>query len=125
MDCRLLFPTIYLSAADLKERDVDLTIADLQVEEMKVKDGDDERKPILYFVETRAKGKGKKEKRLVLNKTNAMIIAKIHGFETNEWIGKRITLYPTEVFAFGETKTCIRIRPKAPKEKEVEADGQG
>jgi len=30
--------------------------------------------------------------------------------ETEDWIGKEVTLYPTECYAFGEIKPCIRIR---------------
>lgn len=121
MDVRLLFPTLYLAAADLNGNDVPLTIAALEVEELRVKDGDSEHRPVLYFEETKARAKGnpKKEKRLVLNKTNAMTIAKMYGTETDNWVGKRITLYPTEVFAFGETKECIRVRSTAPKPVEA------
>ena len=77
-------------------------------------EGGTEKKPILYFEETKAKAEPGKEKRLVLNKTNAMTIAKMHGHETDDWKGKRITLFPTTVEAFGQTVDCIRVRDTIP-----------
>lgn len=117
MDVRLLYPSLYLGAPDLHGKDAALTIRRLIVEELKTERGS-ERKPILYFEETKAKadkaGTPEKEKRLVLNKTNATTIAKIHGYEVDNWRGKRITLYPTQAQSFGKTVDCIRVRETAP-----------
>lgn len=111
MDYRLLFPSLYLSSADLHGKDVPLTIRRVVVETLKTERGD-EKKPVVYFEETAKKAaeSGTKEKRLVLNKTNARSIASQHGNEIDNWAGKKITLYPTTAQAFGETKDCIRIR---------------
>jgi hypothetical protein len=117
MDVRLLYPSLYLGAPDLYGKDANLTIRRLVVEELKTERGS-ERKPILYFEETKAKaekaGTPEKEKRLVLNKTNAMSIAAIHGNEVDGWKGKCITLYPTKAQAFGKQVDCIRVRDTAP-----------
>lgn len=117
MDVRLLYPSLYLGAADLQGKDANLTIRRLIVEELKTERGS-ERKPVLYFVETAAKaakaGSPDKEKRLVCNKTNALMIASIHGHEIDNWTGKRITLYATKAQSFGKTVDCIRVRPSAP-----------
>ncbi|MEK9724418.1 MAG: hypothetical protein VW405_13180, partial [Rhodospirillaceae bacterium] len=86
MHVKLLFPSLYLGAADLRGKDVPLTIRCLAVEDLRTDRGSEE-KPILYFEETYKKaqksGKPDKEKRLVLNKTNAMAIASVHGTEVN------------------------------------------
>lgn len=125
MNVRLLFPSRYLCAADLHDKDVHLTIAELKVEDLQVKGGDSERKPVLYFEETRAKaekqGNPKKEKRLVLNKTNALQIAALHGTETDEWVGKRITLYATMCQAFGDTVDCIRVKDTVPEPEKAKS----
>lgn len=64
-------------------------------------------KPDLYF-------KGKK-KPLGLNSTNARTITRLLGSpNTEQWIGKAITLYPTTTRAFGEEHECIRIRNRLP-----------
>lgn len=119
MDVRLLYPSLYLGSADLHGKDVPLTIRRVVVEELKTERGPT-KKPIVYFVETKAAaekaGTPEKEKRLVMNKTNAMVIASMHGNELDNWPGKRVTLYPTKAEAFGKSVDCIRIRPTEPKE---------
>lgn len=115
MDVRLLFPSLYLGAVDLHGKDAHLTMRRVVVEVLKTERGD-EKKPILYFEETKKKAdaSGAKEKRMVLNKTNAMSIAALHGNEVDGWPGKRITLYPTKAEAFGKSVDCIRVRETAP-----------
>lgn len=115
MDYRLLFPREYLGAPDLKGKDVTLTIRRIVVEDLETKDGK-EKKGIVYFEETKAAAEkqGIKEKRLVLNKTNAKTIAAIYGNEVDDWTGRRVTLFPTTCQSFGETVDCIRVRPGVP-----------
>lgn len=123
MDVRLLFPSLYLGAPDLRGKDVTLTISRLQVDTLKTDKGD-EKKPVIYFEETAAKarkaGSPDKEKRLVLNKTNMRSIAALYGFEANDWVGKRIVLYATRDRAFGKIVDCIRVREQAPIDAEPE-----
>lgn len=119
MDARLLFPNDYLSAADLQEKDVTLTISRLVQEELRTEKGNED-KWLLYFkeMEERHRANPKRRcKKLVLNKTNAGSIAKVWGNETNDWIGKAVTMYPTTCQAFGKQADCIRIREKKPKTK--------
>ena len=116
MHYKLLFPSQYLGAEDLHGKDATLTMRRVVVEDLRTSDGGTEKKPCVWFVETKEKAEKNKtkEKRLVLNVTNAKAIAKIHGPEVDEWAGKRITLYPTTTMAFGEEKDCIRVRPSVP-----------
>ncbi len=100
-----IFPSKYVKAADLQGRTVTLAIKELRVEEMG-HGTEKERKPVLYF-ERATKG-------LVLNRTNAMIIAGLYGDESDDWLGKRISLYPARVKAFGEMQDCIRVREEIP-----------
>lgn len=101
----------FLYAFDLKGRDVTLTIA--QVTAGKLKNGKKEsKKPLCFFVEPRDK------RPLALNATNCKTIAKLYGNDTDEWKGKRVTLYPTTTEMAGETVECIRVRPRAPGDKE-------
>jgi hypothetical protein len=51
-----------------------------------------------------------KEKRLVLNATNAKLIGAMHGDEMDLWIGKVIKLYPTTTTMNGSVVPCIRVR---------------
>lgn len=99
------FPSKWLKADDCEDGDLVLTIKRVTQEE--VGKDDMEVKPVVYFRET--------EKGLVLNKTNAKTIANLHGPETDEWKGKRIALFATEVSMGGQQTMGLRVRLKAPK----------
>ena len=47
---------------------------------------------------------------MVLNKTNAMKIAELHGNETNDWYDKIIEIYAAEVDFQGRSVDAIRVR---------------
>jgi hypothetical protein len=114
MDVRLLFPTLYLGAPDFRGKPATLTIERVQQEELRTTGGT-ETKLVIYFRECREKAKDpEKQKRLVANKTNAMTIAALHGYEIDNWPGKRVTLYPTTCQAFGDTVDCIRVSTDMP-----------
>lgn len=102
----LLFPNDYLAALEFKGKDVTLTIAGIKVEELRMRGGAKENKPVVTFKETK--------KKLVCNKTNADSIAEMYGREATEWIGKRVTLYPTKTPVGRKMEDCIRVREKVP-----------
>lgn len=82
-----------------------LTIEVVRLES--VGQGDDASdKPVVYFRET--------DKGLVLNKTNATTITGLYGPETDDWIGKKIALFSTEVDFGGKQVLAIRVRMKKP-----------
>jgi len=91
------FPSEFLKAADLQNRQV--TVIMDRVELQKV--GDDI-KPVLYF---QGKDKG-----LALNKTNANTIAAAYGEETDDWIGSEVILFPTMVDYQGRQVPAIRVK---------------
>ena len=117
MHVSLMFPNRYLAAADLRGKDVTLTISALKQEELQCSNGSKESKWIVYFKEMERR-KGDDQKCLVVNKTNATTIAKVYGPETDNWIGKPITLYPTTTRFGRDTVDCIRIRDRAPTRKQ-------
>lgn len=53
---------------------------------------------------------GNKDFTLGLNKTNARVIAKTHGKNSDDWVGKIITLYRTEANNPKTMKTVPAIR---------------
>ncbi len=101
----------YLFAFDLQGRDVTLTIERVTAGELTALGGRKSKKPLAYFRE------GKEKKPLALNSTNCKTIAALYGNDTEQWIGKRITLYPTQTQMAGETVDCIRVRPTLPPDK--------
>ncbi len=98
-----MYPSKWMSAKDLDGQDKVVTIRRIEEETIAQED-----KWVLYF-DLRQSTKG-----LVLNQTNAKAIAKLHGEDSDEWIGKSITLFPTEVQFKQEMVEAIRVRSKAP-----------
>ena len=90
-----------LKAEDLQGKSVKVTIADAEVK-LIGKEDDASNKLVLSFKD--------KEKTLVLNKTNAEVIAAAYGDEEQAWVDREIIMYPT-VTTFGDkTVPCIRVR---------------
>ena len=103
MNINSMFPSKYVAAADLNGMEVPVEIARITPESMP----EGESRPVVYFAGM--------QKGMVLNRTNAKRIEALHGSETNNWIGARIVLYPSETEFKGDTVPCIRVRgDKAP-----------
>lgn len=100
MNINEAFPSKYLKAADLEEGGKHVTITSVVEEEV---GRDREMRPIMYF-------EGE-EKGIVLNKTNATNIAKMYGYETEDWVGKRVLLGTAWVDFQGQSTESIRIYP--------------
>lgn len=54
---------------------------------------------------------------LLLNKTNAAVIARLYGNNPFKWVGKYITLFPSTTDSPQGTVDCIRVRPQVPQSK--------
>ena len=109
------FPSKYMKAdVDVPETsDLIVTISHATTERIgQGKEAED--KVILWFHEA--------EKGLVLNKTNWGLIAKALGSDdTDNWEGKRIALFSTDVQFQSDFVRAIRVRPRAPGGKPVPA----
>jgi hypothetical protein len=101
-----VFPSKYLTAADLDGKSFTLTIRDVTLEEMKTHDNKMVRKPVCWF--------DRAQRGFVLNATNARIIAALYGDDTLGWQGRRVTIYATKVKAFGQLQDAIRVREEIP-----------
>jgi len=107
MHFKKYFPTGFIDESDLP-KDANVTISAVAVEKLTRPGGDQEDKVVMAF-----EGKNKK---LVLNKTNAIRVAKLYGNNTEDWIGKAITLYFDPSVKFGRaTVGGVRIRETKPK----------
>ena len=81
-----LYPGRFIKAADLKGKNVTLKIADIDLEEL-IGDKGKQVKGVISFEKT--------EKKLALNKTNGICLKAMFGKKVQEWIGRRVTLFPT------------------------------
>ncbi len=103
-----MYPSKYLKAEDFGDDEVKIfTIKNIEIEELGKDKGKKEEKPVITFREPDAKA-------LVLNKTNAAIIGKFYGDDTDDWLGKKIALHAIEVESFGDVVRAIRVKTKAP-----------
>jgi hypothetical protein len=94
------FPSKYLKADDVNGEDIAATISSLEWEEI---GKDKTSKPVLYF-----RGKLKP---LILNGTNWDKIVEVTGEDdSDEWEGKKITLYSMEVPFGRDMVNAIRVR---------------
>ena len=96
-----MFPSKYLAAADLQGHAVTVNISSVSIENVGREDKP-ENKPVLTF--------SGKEKGLVLNKTNTMVIADAYGDDTDDWVGKELQLYPDKTQFQGKLVDCLRVR---------------
>ena len=104
-----VFPSKYLKAEDdlFNNGEVVATIKDVQLDNLKNREGREENKPIMYFREL--------PKGMVVNKTNWAICAKLFGSDdSDDWLGEKVALVTVEVDAFGDVVRAIRIKPQKP-----------
>ena len=97
-----LYPSKYLKASDLQGREFHLTITMIQVETLGTGDRA-QSKPVVYFQGA--------QKGMALNRSNADEIANVYGLNTDTWIGKKITLYPSTTRFANQVVPCIKVRP--------------
>ena len=72
MHVDLMFPSEYVKAADLRDRDVILTIHRVAMKDLKRNDGSVKRNPVMEFREVQSKPKNE-QKKFVVNKTNLKV----------------------------------------------------
>ena len=108
-DIRDVFPSKYLSAADLRSQPRTVVIR-TAVPEL-IGQGAQQQKLVL----TVAMADGRAiSKQLVLNKTNSMTLATVFGFDYTTWGGKSITLRPEMVLFQGRPQEAIRCYAAGP-----------
>lgn len=100
MNINEAFPSKYLKASDIPEEGQTVIISAIEEEEV---GRDKEMRPVLYF-------EGE-EKGIVLNKTNATNISKLYGYETDDWVGKKVLLGTAWVDFNGQSTEGIRVYP--------------
>jgi hypothetical protein len=92
------FPSKYVKAADLNGRPKQMTMTYAEREKF----GNGESGLALHFQD--------EEKALILNKTNATVIRDAYGDDTENWRGRKITLYSEKVSYAGKVMDGVRVR---------------
>lgn len=111
----LAFPGRFLKADLLDGRHVTVGIAKVYQEVLEGEKGE-ETKLIIAFMGAK--------REIVCNKTNALCLKEMFGSKCAEWIGKRITMFPTKV-NFGPKKVdAIRIAGSPDIEADIEVSAR-
>ncbi len=100
MDIRKKFTGKYLKAAQFDGPQTHV-MAKVYMERVGG-EGDKTEKPVLYLEGL--------EQGLVLNQTNSNTIGELYGYETQEWAGKAIEVYPARTEFGGRMVDCLRVR---------------
>ena len=98
-----MFPSKFLKAGDI-DQDYEVTICEVSQDTLG-QGAEQEVKFVVHFDEF--------DKGLVLNKTNANLIAAQHGQDTDGWIGKKVVLTVEDVAYQGKITPAIRVRRPA------------
>ena len=97
-----MFDSEWLRAHHLDGQEHKVTIKAVVTGELQNGQGGKVKKPVLHM-------EGRKLP-LALNKTNGKTIARLFGPDTDAWIGKEITIYPTVTQMAGEEVECVRVK---------------
>ncbi len=102
----LLDPSIFLGAQDF-QTDKTVKISRIAREKMPERDGDKEQAGVmLYFTH----GGKELERKYKLAKSVMYGLSLIYGVNTDDWLGKDITLFAARCISFGEVVECVRVR---------------
>src|SRR5260370_29080857 len=108
------FHSKYLKAAALGGKPAVVKISRVSYETLKSPEGKEQNKTVLAFAGT--------AKLLPLNMTNWDAVANVAGDDTDDWVGKKIELYPTTTQMGSKIVECVRMRrPSAQKEPKLPA----
>jgi hypothetical protein len=106
-----MLPSKYLKVSDIEEEgERTVTIKEVKKTNMAQQDEPPKYKFVLYFEGV--------EKGLVLNATNIKRIGKFIGDDTDDWLGKAVTLYVDENVPYG-SDIVSGLRVKAASKKTV------
>lgn len=100
-----VFTSRFVVTEDLKGIPHDVTITKLESQKL----GENEEPKLI--VHTR-----EFKKPFVMGIMNARTIVRLHGSDSAEIVGKRITIYPSEWMMDGVPTPCMKVKPKAPPE---------
>jgi hypothetical protein len=104
-----LYPGRFLKAGNFDGKKVTLKIRDYALEELEGDDGK-KNKAIIYFEGT--------ARQLVACKTNGLCIREMFGVNLPDWVGKRVTFFPSE----WNGEPCIRVWGSPDIEKDFDVE---
>lgn len=102
-----LYPGRFIKATEFKGKQVTLRISGVRIEEL-VGDKGPQIKGVISFEKT--------EKQWAINRTNGICVKAMFGSKVQQWVGKRVTLFP----AMHDGEPCIRVWGSPDIERDME-----
>lgn len=96
-----LYPGTFIKAGEMHGKPVTLTIKSVAQESIEGDDGTEKLKVVITFVEIGRKW--------IANKTNGLRLRAMFGNDSDDWIGKRVTIFP-EHNSMSESGFAIRVK---------------
>lgn len=111
---KAMFKGDYISAVEFGQKQPTMTISNVELLKLEQEDGRQKERGVIHFKET--------PRGWVLNRTNATCLAAMFGDETDDWAGKRVTLFATMVQVGRAKEAGIRVKgsPDIPRPISVE-----
>jgi hypothetical protein len=102
-----VFPRKYATGEDLKGRNITIVIESCELESMRPNPQAAEVEKLVIYAKGAQKG-------IIASRTLAEQIAQAIGSrQTEEWTGKKVTIYPVEMMVAGKQRTAIRAKAAA------------
>lgn len=97
-----LFPGRFIKAGEMDGKSVTLTIADVYLDHIEGEDGREKPQAVVAFRETK--------REWALNRTNGICLRALFGDQTDDWVGRRVTLYPErDTSGLSDSGVCLRV----------------
>ncbi len=98
-----LYPGEYLKASDFNDKPVTLTVKEVIRKKISDGSGGEEFAVVAFFQET--------ERKIVLNKTNAVCFRAMFGDDSDDWGDHRVTFHPVkDESGLSDSGQCIRVK---------------
>jgi len=97
-----LFPGRFIKAGEMDGKPVTLTIKDVYVDKIEGEDGREKPQAVVSLRET--------GREWALNRTNGICLRALFGDRVDDWIGKKVTVYPErDTSGLSDSGVCIRV----------------
>lgn len=110
-----LFPGRFIKAGEMDGKPATMTIKEVYLDHIEGEDGREKPQAVVAFQET--------PREMALNKTNGQCLKALFGPQVDDWIGKRVTLYPErDTSGLSDSGVCLRVlgSPEIDRELTVE-----
>ena len=98
-----LFPGRFIKAGEMTDKPVTLKIKSVVLDAIEAEDGTEKMQAVVNFVEIK--------RQWALNKTNAQCLVAMWGHDSDDWVGKRVTLFAEpDTSGMSASGVCLRVK---------------